>query len=347
MRKIMIILTIVTMFTVPVRGETFEAPPVPESGQPYFPENPESFLDGVMEILRDVSGVIAPSLSEAVKTCISIICICILISLLHSVQTDKSKITNIAASASVAVLLLRSSGSFIELAISTIHELSQYGKLLLPVMTASVAAQGGVTSSTALYTGTAIFDTLLSSLISTLLIPLIYVTIALSVANSIVNDESILTLGNNTKGFMVWLLKILLYVFTGYMSITGVISGTVDATSLKAAKLTISGMVPVVGGILSDASETILVSAGFMKNAAGIYGMLAMLSVFAAPFMKIGVQYILLKLTTSVCSGFAEKNITSLLNGFTGCLGLLLAMTGTVCLLFMISTICFMKGVPI
>ena len=42
------------------------------------------------------------------------------------------------------------------------------------------------------------------------------------------------------------------------MSITGVISGTVDAAALKAAKIGISGAVPVVGNIFADATETIV-----------------------------------------------------------------------------------------
>ena len=75
-------------------------------------------------------------------------------------------------------------------------------------------------------------------------------------------------------------MKIVLYAFTGYIGFTGVVSGTTDAMAMKAAKLTISGAVPVVGGILSDASEAVLVSAGIMKNAAGVYGILAVLAIF-------------------------------------------------------------------
>ena len=36
------------------------------------------------------------------------------------------------------------------------------------------------------------------------------------------------------------------------------VAGTADAATIKAAKFTMSSMVPVVGGILSDAAETVL-----------------------------------------------------------------------------------------
>ena len=143
---------------------------------------------------------------------------------------------------------------------------------------------------------------------------------------------------------MTWFLKIILYIFTGYMGITGVVSGTVDAAAVKATKLTISGMVPVVGGILSDASEAVIVGAGVMKSAAGVYGLLAMIAIWISPFLQIGLQYLLLKATAAVCAAFGEKRVTELVQCFSSAMGLLLAMTAVVCVLLMISTVCFMKG---
>ena len=114
---------------------------------------------------------------------------------------------------------------------------------------------------------------------------------------------------------------------------------------IKATKLAISGAVPVVGGLISDASETILVSAGLMKGAVGSYGLLAALSIWIGPFLKIGCQYLLLKITAAVCGVVGNKENTALISDFSGAMGMLLAMTGTVCLLLLVSTICFMKWV--
>ena len=212
-------------------------------------------------------------------------------------------------------------------------------------MTAAMAAQGGVSSSAALYTGTALFDAVLSSLISRLLVPMVYLFLALAVANSAMGEDLLKQMRDVAKGLISWCLKILLTVFTTYIAITGVVSGTTDAAALKATKVTISSVVPVVGGILSDASEAVLVSAGLMKNAAGIYGILAVLAVFLSPFLKIGVQYLILKLTAALCALFGAKRLTELIFDFSTAMGLLLAMTGSECLLLLISTVCFLKGV--
>ena len=104
-------------------------------------------------------------------------------------------------------------------------------------------------------------------------------------------------------------------------------------------------MIPVVGGILSDASEAVLVTAGLAKNAAGIYGMFAMMAVLLGPFIKIGAHYLMLKCSTLVCQILGEKSQCALLEAFCASMGLLLAMTGSVCVLLMISVVCFLHGV--
>ena len=190
----------------------------------------------------------------------------------------------------LAAGLLLSANSLIRLGSQTVTEISEYGKLLLPVMTAAMAAQGGAASSTALYAGTAVFDSVLSSLISRMLGPMVYLFLALSAANGAIGENILGKLRDLVKNVVSWSLKTILTVFTTYMTVTGVVSGTTDAAALKATKVTISSVVPVVGGILSDASEAVLVSAGLMKNAAGIYGILAVLAVFLSPFLKIGVH---------------------------------------------------------
>ncbi len=323
---------------------TITAPRVPDSGAELMPRA-ETFAEGLWELLSNALATLQPELREAGGVCLSVFVIVLLISLVRTIPGAGGKPSALCGAVAIAAILLRSTRSLINLGSTTIYELSQYGKLLLPVMTSALAAQGGVTSSTALYAGTALFNTFLTALISKLLVPMIYIYLALSAANSALGEESLKKLADFVKWLMTWGLKTILYVFTGFMGITGVISGTTDAAALKAAKLTISGAVPVVGGILADASEAVLVSAGLVRNAAGIYGIFALLAVFASPFLRIGSHYLLLKLTGAVCAVFGAKPVTNLISDFSSAMGLLLAMTGSVCALLLISTVCFLKGV--
>ena len=268
----------------------------------------------------------------------------LLASLLNAMPGSSKKVIRFVTTLALSTILLGQANAMINLCAKTVREISDYGKLLLPVMTAALAAQGGTTGATALYAGTALFDTVLSSIISNLLVPMVYVFLALAAANSATGEDLLKKLRDFVKWLMTWSLKTILYIFTGYMSITGVITGTADAAAVKAAKLTISGVVPVVGGILSDASEAVIVSAGVMKNAVGIYGLLAVAAIWMTPFLQIGAQFLLLKLSAVLCGVFGVKEASDLIEDFSSAMGLLLGMTGTVSFLMLISTICFMKG---
>lgn len=345
MRRLFILIVLVCVLTVPVQAMEFTAPTAPESATKYMPDQTESFGQDLWYILKNAISLAEPDLADAAAICFSLIAVVLLTSVIKSFSGISGQIVEMVSILLSAALLIQPSNSLIHLGITTIESLSEYGKLLLPVMTAAFAAQGAPTASAALYTGTAVFNTLLTGGITKLIIPLLYIYIALILANSAMQEQMLSHLRSFVKWLMTWCLKITIYLFTGYLSITGVVSGAADASAIKATRLAVSGMIPVVGKIVSDASETILVSAGIMKNATGIYGMLAILSIFIGPFLKIGIQYLLLKATAAICGVLGGKRATTLIQDFSSVMGFVLAVTGTVCLLLMISTVCFMRGV--
>lgn len=345
MKKLILIMLLLTFTTMPVSAEEITAPAAPDNALELMPAQRSTFGEDLWYVFKSAVAKLQPDIAQAGGVCLSVIAAVLLTSLLDSFPGMSKSVSELAVTVLVACLLLGSANSLVSEAVDTVRELSDYGKLLLPVMTTAMAAQGGVTGSTALYTGTAVFDAVLSALVAAVLVPMIYIYLALATANGALGQDLLKKLRDLAKWLVTWGLKIILYVFTGYMAVTNVISGTADQAAVKAAKLTISGAIPVVGGILSDASEAILVSAGVIKNAAGLYGLIAVFSIAIGPFLRIGVHYLLLKLTGAVCSVFAGKKTTELISDFSGAMGLLLSMTGTVCLLLLISLVCFMKGV--
>ena len=106
---------------------------------------------------------------------------------------------------------------------------------------------------------------------------------------------------------------------------------------MKVAKAAISGVVPVVGGILSEVSETVMAGAGMLKNTIGIFGMLAVLAACAYPFLQLGVQYLLYKLSAFLAAAVGPPGLSKLIGGLGGAFGLVLGMTGAAALLLLVS----------
>ena len=53
----------------------------------------------------------------------------------------------------------------------------------------------------------------------------------------------------------------------------------------------------------------------------------------------------MLKVTAATCSVFGDKNISASLDAFSTVMGLLLAMVASACMLVLISTVCYLKGI--
>lgn len=344
MKHLIRTILLLLLLALPVSAEEFAAPEVPQSGTALMPKA-TAFGEGLTEMLRELLPMLRPDLAEAAKVTLTLVVISILFGMSQTVSEGIRFPSDFAGTAAITGILLLSTDSLIRLGSETITEISEYGKLLLPIMTASMAAQGSITTSAALYAGTALFTAFLSKLIARLFVPMVYLFLALSAANAATGEDTLKQMRDMVKNTVSWCLKTLLTVFTTYMGITGVVSGATDAAALKATKVTISSVVPVVGSILSDASESILVSVGLAKNAAGIYGIFAVLAIFLYPFMKIGIHYLLLKASSALCALFGTKRLTDLIGDFSSAMGLLLGMTGSACLLQLISTICFLRGV--
>ena len=292
MKVLMIIFLLISLST-PVHAAEISAPPVTGDAEQFMPEDMPSFAEGVLYILKTALRELRPDLTQSCHLCLSVISVAILISVVEAFSSKTRELVNTVGVLSIGFLLFGSTNALIGMAADTIQEISSYGKLLLPAMTAAVAAQGGTASSTILYTGTAFFDALLSTIITVFVIPMVYLFLAMTIGHCTIGENLLKRLRDFLKWMITWSMKTVLYIFTGYMSISSVITGGADKTALKAAKLTISGAVPVVGGIMSDATESILLGAAVVKHSVGIYGMMAIVAIVVLPFFRVGVVYLL------------------------------------------------------
>lgn len=345
MRKLILALLILPLFVICVQASELELPDVPSEAKSYMPYQDETFAQGLANILLNAVRNVLPDLAEAIRTGFLMIIASMTASYISSLNSSVKRISELIAVIFSATVFLNSAHSLIRLGTDTVQQMDDYGKLLLPIMATALASGGAVTTSAALYSGTAVFSSVLTSIISNYFVPLLYIYILLSVANRALGENILVSFGKFIKWLMTWLLKLSLYIFTGFITVSGVVSGSADAMTIKATKITVSGMIPVVGGIISDASEAILVGAGMMKNTAGLYGIFAFLAICISPILKIMIHCVVLKISAALCSLFGLPGQYGLIDDFSQAMSMILAATGSVCLLLLISTVAFLKGV--
>ena len=207
------------------------------------------------------------------------------------------------------------------------------------LLAAATAASGAVTTATVQQVTTVFFVDLLLNLVDELLLPMVYLYIGALAAAACLPESRLGAIAEGLKKILTWILTTALLVFTVYLSVARVISGAADGAAVRVTKAAISGVVPVVGGIIAEASETVLVGAGILKNTIGFVGMLAILAACAYPFLQLGVQYLLYKLTAFLAAAIGAPGLCKLIDGLGGAFGLVLGMTGACALLLLVSVL--------
>lgn len=226
--------------------------------------------------------------------------------------------------------------TLIGLGTETVEELGVLSKLLMPALAASMAAGGYVTTAGVWQVTTLAVCSALNETVLRLLLPLIYCYLAASAAGAVLDEGRLDLLADGVKALVSAGLKLTTVVFTSYLAIAGVLTGSADRTAVKAAKVMIAGAVPIVGGVLSDATESVLSAAGTLRGTVGAIGVFMILSLCLTPLLRLGVQYLLYKAAAFAAGLAGTKALSGFLDRLGGAFALLFAMTAA-CAMILLS----------
>ncbi len=242
--------------------------------------------------------------------------------------------------AGALVITMVSAGSLrslIGMGLEALEQLDIFSKTLLPTLAAAVAASGGAVTAGTRQVGTVFFTSMLLSVIRSVFVPLAYFYIAISVADAMLPEQDLKRLQGGIGKLVTWGLTTLLLLFTAYLTLSGAVGTAADSTAVRLTRSAISTAVPVVGGIIADATESVLAGAGLIKSAVGVFGMLGVLAICLTPFLHLAVQYLLYKLTAILASTVGPKPLIELIDALGTAFGLVLGMVGACALLLLIS----------
>lgn len=307
--------------------------------------------EGLQAILDTGSGQVSGVIRKAVRSSMLLLVIVVLCGVAGGFQAGlggggKIDTVTIAGALSITAVAVADVYSLVGLGREALDGMDGFSKVLLPVVTAAAAAAGTPSGAAARQLATVLFSNVLMSLIHHLLLPLVYAYVAVYAAFTALGNEGLKRIGGLIKGTVTWTLTTVLLLFVGYLTVSGVIAGSTDAAAVKTTRLTISGMVPVVGGILSDAAETVLAGAGILKNTVGVFGMLVIISLCVAPFLQLGIHYLAYKMTAALTATVAGGRTADLIDAIGGAFGLVLGMTGAGALMLLVSLVAFLLVAP-
>lgn len=300
--------------------------------------------EGLQAILDTGSDEVFGVVRKAVRSGVLLLVVVLLCALADGMKAAGQlgggiDVVAVAGALAVTAVAVADVNTLIGLGREALDNMNMFSKVLLPTITAAAAASGAPSGAAARQLATVLFSDVLMSLITHLLIPLVYAYIAAATAYAALGNEGLKRIGGVLKWVVTTVLTSVLIIFVGYLTVSGVIAGTADAATVKAAKFAVSSVVPVVGGILSDAAETVLVGASVLRNTVGMFGMLTVLGICLVPFLQLGIHYLAYKLTAALTGTVSAGRVTGLIDSIGGAFGLVLGMTGACALLMLVSIV--------
>jgi len=281
-------------------------------------------------------------MKHALRSCLILLTIVLLFGLVEGLGYSAGSsfpVMPVAAALAITAVAVGDMFALVGMGRESMEHMQTFSKVLLPSVAAATTAAGSPGAAVAKQLATILFSDCLITLINTVLLPLTFAYIAASVAYAAVGNEGLKRIGGFIKWIVNTVLGVFLLAFIGYLNISGAISGSADAATVKAAKFTVSNMVPVVGGILSDAAETVLAGASVLRSAIGVFGMLAIIAMCLTPFLHLGAHYLAYKGTSALAATVADSRTAGLIDAIGSAFGLVLAMTASCAMLLIISMI--------
>lgn len=205
---------------------------------------------------------------------------------------------------------------------------------LIPLLLALLASLGNFASA-ALFRPIIIFAVnFFASITRDVIFPLIFLTTILSIVNHFSPRITVSKLADLLKTVSVWGMGLSMTIFTGLLAIHGVASSVGDAVTIRTAKFMTGAFLPVVGGMLTDAVETVASATLVLKNTVHIAGVIMLFYMVAFPLLKILALVFIYKLAAALIQPLGETNLCDSLNTLGNCLTLVFAAVAIVSVIF-------------
>ena len=292
---------------------------------------------GVWKALAELTGQEASGPLRSVGVVLGVVLLCALMEGMKQTLRDPSAspVFQVVCVLAACAALLVPLSSCVQAVCRAAESTSVFMGSFVPVY-AGILVTAGHAVTAASYQTVVLFAAELITLLAThLLVPLLTVSLALGMAGSLDTGLRLDSLSSAINKGAAWLLGITTTLFVGLLTLQGIVGGAADTLSSRALRFSLSSMVPVVGGSLSEAFSAVKGCLGLLKSTVGGFGMLATALIVLPPLLQCAVWSLGLALCTAAAELFGLGQISALLRSAQAVVKTLIAVRAA-CSLFMI-----------
>lgn len=286
---------------------------------------------GNTNLLNNILNV----LGKETKTAVSNIGIIMIVIIIHSIlvtisenlgNKSVSQIAYFVEYIIIITLVLNNFADIIGMVKESIVDLVGFSNCLIPLLITLMLTTGAIVSAGVIKPVLLFLINFIGNFIIDFILPLVMIGTTLGIISKISNKVRIDKLAKFLKSAGVWILGIIMTLFVTILSLEGSITETVDGVTAKTAKAAVSTVIPVVGKILGDATDSVIGCAGILKNAVGLIGVLVIVGICIVPIIKLSLLSFTYYIASCICQPIADEKIINLLDSIGDTFKILLAI---------------------
>ncbi|MBX6395292.1 MAG: stage III sporulation protein AE [Alicyclobacillaceae bacterium] len=252
-------------------------------------------------------------------------------------QPEVSRIAFAGVFLTLLVLAVHSYFGAVNSARGAVQTMIDFMLAVLPMMTALLAAVGAFTTAAMLHPMVIAVTHVVSYVTTAVVIPLIFFSAVLDITSLLSDRYRATQLAGVLRSAGIAVLGACLTVFLGVISVSGAARAVADGVAIRVAKFATASLVPVVGKMFSDATETVVGASLLLKNAIGLAGAVVVLLTCAFPALKIFAMAMVYNVAGAILQPLGTSVLAQCLAAIGKSLMVLFAAVATVGMMFFLA----------
>lgn len=217
-----------------------------------------------------------------------------------------------------------------------VGQILDFMKALIPAYFLAAAFAGGSVSAVASYEFTLFAIAISQWLLAEVLVSLVRVYALLVMAGHIAKEDMLSKLTELLEEVISWSLKTMVGLVLGFHIIQSMVLPYVDSMKTGAVQKLL-GAIPGIGNGVNSVTQMVLGSGVLIKNTIGAAGILVLLLLTAVPLIKLVILMLLYQCVAALLQPVCDKRIVSCVSDMAKGHKLLLSITASGVLLFVIT----------
>lgn len=288
------------------------------------------------KVFNALFNITSEALREPMKFAFVSLGIIVLSTLLSSFVKSSETVSLVGGSA-IALCAAVPVAGVVTTAFSVLEALGFFTTAFAGVFCAVVSASGNITAGVSYSGFTVMANALFSGLLTEFCMPVVNSMCALGFLSCFDVFNFSTRFSQTVKKIYVFFMSFVGTVFSGIITIKGVLSDGADSLTAKSIRFVVGRSLPVVGGTVSETYSALVSSLALIKNTVGVFGIITVVVTVLPVLIELLMWLLVLEIMISVSESFGTSKALGMLNVFKDTLVLLVATVIIVATIFIVS----------